>query len=190
MTAPESSPQKFYSFTEEQLEFAYHLEGQAIAVRQAQECGGLIVNFKLYDGARLNYELGHRWVRIGSSNLFGGDCNMDFIWELDERGKTARYTEILGAVTRPDVFGGRLMHPVAALLAEERIIYLSPGFEAWKISFQTSVSPKLRKQGHTSSERRKLWQTKEGPLWPENKFKWSQLSRNERRRIIHQEFGQ
>ena len=118
---------------ESSFNVAYHLEGQAIAVMQAQKSGDLLVYSEIYSGRSITSELGHRWILVGRSKLFESDCNMDFFWELDGREDEVRYTKITGAKARPDVFDGRDERPVAALIAESKIMYLSPGFdlEAW-----------------------------------------------------------
>lgn len=149
MASPESSAQKFYSFTDIPHEVAYHLEGQAIAVQQAQEINRLRVSFSDFGGASVVKELGHKWVVLNEgAKLFAGDCDMDLVWQLNESEKSICYTSITGDFLRPDVFDGRYEYPVAAILVDNRILYRSPGFdlESWMASPHPNIDPKPEKQ--------------------------------------------
>lgn len=93
---------------------SYHLEGQAIAVREAQLANRLITNYFTFTGLETVEEFGHTWYQLGQNpyKLFSGDCNKEAINNL-------RYgvelTMVKDPQIRPDIFDGRREKPIAAI---------------------------------------------------------------------------
>lgn len=107
-------------------DIAYHLEGQAIAVREAQIAGRLMICYITFSNFRIVDEFGLSWYRLGNLNLFSGDCDEEAMSELQPN---QQLVEIIDPRLRPDVFDGRNECPIAAVLSQRTFIYKSPGFD-------------------------------------------------------------
>src|SRR3989344_8261261 len=121
-----------YPYVQRSAKAAYHLEGQPIAVAQAQEAGRLGAYVGTLESVSVVKEEGTTWIILQPEGikLFSGDCNTELIPQLQPQS-TITVIECSGE-PRPDINFGREEVPVAAVFAGngyENAVYVSPGFD-------------------------------------------------------------
>ena len=120
------------------LEYAYDIEGHSIAISAAQAKGELVKTFYISGKITKHLEAGLDWyVLEGGYTFYAGNCNEELMQGLIH-GQKLQTLHIMRSLTaRPDVFWGRNMVIIAAVLLQDRdrsVLYKSPGFnlEKWR----------------------------------------------------------
>lgn len=108
-------------------EAAYHLEAQAAAVSLAQRDFTLIHRKKVYQGVVMKKELDLKWYKFPNFRtiICGIDCNESLFEDMDIG---TPLFEIITKERLPEIFDGRPLRAIAAILTNDGILYRSRGF--------------------------------------------------------------
>lgn len=119
---------------------AYEIEGQAITVAQFQEAN-LLRQRKTWvvrDTVQKVNEAGADWWKINGHTFYGEDCNEEAMISL-QPGQVLQ--EIVG-MYKVNLGKGIVNQVVAAMYAEEQILYCSPGFNEKRFLEQVAANTK------------------------------------------------
>ena len=127
---------------EGQPKYAYEPEAQAIAVAEAQAKRSLIIRSVSFFEIQEVWEENLLWYTLNSNTmkLYSQHCNETLIQKFKNQ-PTQKGLEIKAKDQRKDFTFGRSENPVAAVLLETGILYISPCFD-----FQKFVKSNLRKK--------------------------------------------